>query len=329
MEPPLPMSGAQMPSPDQPTTPPATGLPTPPSGVGTADLKTNSTDPQELRDLLDRARERLAFYESFDRIIGENIRRSGELMVETVTLREQAQEIANQSARERAEFEATREADRAAYRSLIQQALDEAASVRPVIEAMMTRLQDVLDNLDGAQGEEQETPAAVDAVDPISVSTTADLVEPWSTSAAKTAPVEPSPTLAIVGSPEPEAHEEPQTEEPAVKSTDPTSVEDAPPPETVEEAATESTEPAGPRDMDVLAHGVPSARIAISLQKMLRGLDVVSSVEAREFADGELRLAVTATDTLPVDALSIWLTDNHGELTSTGDTVTEISFHER
>jgi hypothetical protein len=81
--------------------------------------------------------------------------------------------------------------------------------------------------------------------------------------------------------------------------------------------------------MDVLAHGVPSARIAISLQKMLRGLDVVSSVEAREFADGELRLAVTATDTLPVDALSIWLTDNHGELTSTGDTVTEISFHER
>lgn len=58
-------------------------------GVGSSDLATESSDPDELRALLKRARERLSFYEGFDRVIAENIRRSGELMLETLTMREQ------------------------------------------------------------------------------------------------------------------------------------------------------------------------------------------------------------------------------------------------
>lgn len=315
-----------MPSPDQPTTSPVPGLPTPPSGVGASDLATESSDPQELRDLLERARERLAFYESFDRIIGENIRRSGELMVETVSLREQAQQIANQSARERAEFEATRQADRDRYRSLIQHALDEAASVRPVIDAMVEKLQGVLATLDNDTPEGSDAQVAAEPMTGANVATTADLVEPWSTSSEGKERVEtpaseqPAPDTApdavLVG-------------ETAVTSSTAHPVENTTEPETPgEPAVDEAPAVAGPRMIDVLAHGVPNARIAISLQKMLRGLDVVSNVEAREFADGELRLAVTATDILPVDALSIWLTDNQGELTSSSDTVTEITFNQ-
>lgn len=324
------MSGAQMPSPDQPNTPPPPTLPAPPSGVGAADLATDSTDPGELRDLLDRARERLAFYESFDRIIGENIRRSGELMVETVSLREQAQAIANQSARERAQFEATRQADRDRYRSLIQNALDEAAAVRPVIDAMVERLHGVLDELNAEAGDsmDREPPTAVEAGDFGTVSITSDLVEPWSTSAARTQSVEPASHVSDIATPAESDTDATVGEQPAVETTDITAVEDAPEPATSGEAPPEPAVPVGPRTIDVLAHGVPNARIAISLQKMLRGLEVVSNVDVREFASGELRLAVTATGALPVDALTIWLTDNRGELTSTADTVTEITFRE-
>ena len=325
-----------MPSPDQPTTSPTPSLPTPPSGVGASDLKTDSSDPQELRDLLDRARERLVFYESFDRIIGENIRRSGELMVETVALREQAQKIANQSAKERAEFEATREADRDRYRALIQHALDEAATVRPVIDALMTRLQGVMDELADDTGlqrmdPELAPPTAAQAVDPVSVSTTSDLVEPWSTSARETAEIEAAGTSSSEEPPSEEPVEPAPKESARQPEADipdiPTADEDAVP-DKEQDAATETDheEVTAPRIIDVLAHGVPNARVAISLQKMLRGLDVVSNVEAREFADGELRLSVTATDALPMDALRIWLTDNRGELTSTSDSVTEITF---
>ena len=56
-----------------PTTPDhtPTALPSPVAGAGSADLMTDSNDPEELRSLLERARERLSFYESFDKIIAE------------------------------------------------------------------------------------------------------------------------------------------------------------------------------------------------------------------------------------------------------------------
>ena len=319
-----------MPSSDQPNPLSSPHLPAPPSGASAADLVTSSDDPQELRDLLDRARERLAFYESFDRIIGENIRRSGELMVETVTLREQAHTISSQAAKERAEFEAHREADREHYRSLIQDALDEVASMQPVIDGIVTRLQDVMTRIDAGAGNESAT-SGNQLAD--TVPTTSDLVEPW------TQPSQPETAESTAeAQPEPDTAANMPEEMPgALVADDAKSGEADPGPATanpapefksdaVPEVAIETPETAAPRTIDVLAHAVPSARIAISLQKMLRGLDVVTEVEAREFAEGELRLAVTVTGDIPPDALGIWLTDNRGEITSTTASVIELTF---
>lgn len=318
--------GAQMPSSDQPSPLSSPHLPAPPSGAAAADLVTSSDDPQELRDLLDRARERLAFYESFDRIIGENIRRSGELMVETVTLREQAHTISSQAAKERAEFEAHREADRAHYRSLLQNALDEVASIQPVIDGVMTRLQDVMDQINAGANNESDTSGSLH-VD--TVATTSDLVEPWST------PSQPEPETSEA---EPDIETTIPAETRVALDTDDAEAGEAAPittaadpesgPDEVSDVTSETPASDLPRTIDVLAHAVPNARIAISLQKMLRGLDVVTEVEAREFAEGELRLAVTTTGEIPTDALGIWLTDNRGDITSTSASVIELTFSE-
>ncbi|HEV2073103.1 MAG TPA: hypothetical protein VGR29_05615, partial [Thermomicrobiales bacterium] len=304
-----------MPSSDQPITPPTTGIPTPPGGAGAADLATDSTDPQILRELLDRARERLAFYESFDRIIGENIRRSGELMVETVALREQAQALAAQSAMERATFAATRQTERDRYRALVEQVLNEVSTVRPLIDTMVTRFESVLEEL--SEDTVTETGAG-GVLDSTSISTNSALEAPSPESSETD---EPPPVL--VEDETPVTHVDPPAEEPAQETTEITTVEDAPPPDVAPEITPEEPAPEGSRGIDLLAHGVPNARVAISLQKMLRELDVVSSVEAREFANGELRLAIQASDALPEAALVAWLGDNNGELTSKSSSVTE------
>ncbi|HWV22763.1 MAG TPA: hypothetical protein VNZ58_01115 [Thermomicrobiales bacterium] len=295
-----------MPSSDHPTTPMPTGLPEPPSGVGAADLATDSTDPGELRTLLERARERLAFYESFDRIIGENIRRSGELMVETVSLREQAQALAEQSAKDRAAFEATRQADRDHYRAIVQTALDEAASIQPVIDAMVGKLQDVLTRIDNPVAE-----PVTNAISSISApsESPAEVEEPTLT--------EPDASEPVASAPEPS----PEIPEPIQTEPEPESV-------SAEIPAIEEPKASAPRTIQILAHQVPNAKTAIALQKMLRGIDIVTSVDAREFANGELRLAVTATGPLPEDTLTAWLTDNAGELTSSTETVVEVTFND-
>jgi hypothetical protein len=56
----------------------------------------------------------------------------------------------------------------------------------------------------------------------------------------------------------------------------------------------------------VLVHGVPRAAAALSLQRHLAGLDHVEGVEAREFAEGILRLQVTARTPLALDDLRAW-----------------------
>lgn len=61
-----------------------------------------------------------------------------------------------------------------------------------------------------------------------------------------------------------------------------------------------------PRSVMVLVHGVPRAAAALSLQRHLHGLEYVDSVEAREYAEGILRLQVTANRELALDDLRSW-----------------------
>jgi hypothetical protein len=78
--------------------------------------------------------------------------------------------------------------------------------------------------------------------------------------------------------------------------------------------------------VEVLAHGVPSAATAIGLQTMLRGLDAITRVDAREFADGELRLHVECAGPIADDAFSEWLAHNSGSLVSRNAKAIELSF---
>lgn len=308
-----------MSSPDQPTTPSSTGIPTPPSGVGASDLATDSTDPQVLRELLDRARERLAFYESFDRIIGENIRRSGELMVETVALREQAQLLAARSAKERAEFATTRQAERDHYRALIEQALSEVAAVRPVIDTLATRFERVLEELGEDAGTEL---SAADAPSDGQTFSDADSPAP-----ARSVPDEEIEADSTAPGDEqaaaPENDEEP-AQDAGTGTVEISATGEATQPEVAPILEAQATE--GPLQIDLLAHGVPNARVAISLQNMLRKLEVVTGVQTREFANGELRLAIQATGVLPETTLTSWLAENNGELARNSSSVAEVTF---
>src|SRR5690606_21660333 len=82
-----------MSAPDKPDTPtPDHSVPgTIPAPVS-ADLATDSNDPQEVRRLLDRAVARLSFYEASDRTLGETVRRTGARTEETGALGERARQ---------------------------------------------------------------------------------------------------------------------------------------------------------------------------------------------------------------------------------------------
>jgi hypothetical protein len=287
-------------SPDQ-ATPAGAVIPTPTRGVGATELATESNDPTVLRDLLDRARERLAFYESFDRIIGENIRRSGELMVETVALREQARAQAAEFAAERAAFDATRQADRDAYRALVQDALNDVAATRPVIDQLVDRLQAALVTFDN------DTPD-------VTASAPADEIDPGR-----------GPEAQPAQSPEAATGAEPATPAPEPGPESPSDEAEPIPEPVAEPAPVAESAPTGKRTVEVLAHGVGTAAVAISLQRTLRELDYVANVEAREFADGVLRLQVEANDEVLQTDLAGWLDTHEGHISNASGNVLEIN----
>ena len=60
------------------------------------------------------------------------------------------------------------------------------------------------------------------------------------------------------------------------------------------------------RSFAVVAHGVPSANRALSLQRFVASLPQVADVRAREFAGGVLRLDAWVRDPLLVDQFRSW-----------------------
>jgi hypothetical protein len=73
--------------------------------------------------------------------------------------------------------------------------------------------------------------------------------------------------------------------------------------------STGGDEPAGlvgTQAVAVVAHGVPSVGVALSLQRFVASLPQVSGVTAREFAGGVLRLDARVHDHLRVDQIRSW-----------------------
>jgi hypothetical protein len=227
-------------------------IPQPRVGAGSTDLVTDSQDAAVLRDLLARARERLSFYESFDRIIGENIKRSGELMLETIQLREQAETNAREAAEAKAQFDARLNAERKRHHDLLAALSKDLDQLRGQIDTFHTRLNSTITSIDGL---EPAAPAEPAATEPVATATEA--------AAAPASEPEPAPATP------------PESEEPA-------------------------------RAIDALFHGIPDAGTALKLQRFIGDIGGINRVEAREFAEGILRLQVTANRPLRSADFSAW-----------------------
>ncbi|MEJ7838023.1 MAG: hypothetical protein WKF81_04360 [Thermomicrobiales bacterium] len=226
-------------------------IPQPDIGAGSADLVTESHDTAELRDLLARARERLTFYESFDRIIGENVKRSGELMLETIQYREQADASIRESNKVKAEFAERLTAERTHHRQLL--------------AGLALELDDLQSRLNSFRGTLQSTMSAFDLSASEAPTGSSGTESPPSPAIRASQPVDPTvPTAA------------------PARSIDLT------------------------KTIDVLFHGIPDPGVALQLQRHLIAVDSVTNVEAREFAEGILRLQVTSNRPLIRHDFATW-----------------------
>lgn len=266
----------------------AARLPDPAVGAASADLQTTSSDPDELRRLLHLARERLAFYESFDRVVGENVRRAGELMLERSALRAQAAELAAEAERDRAAREAESGANRESYRRLLGDLNRDIDAVRRGLDGLIDRLRDAGASLapDAVEG------ASAPPVPPVSTD-----AQPASASPAGADPRPSAGTAAYSG----EGDAGQTLAQPVESGTKPPG-DEAPVP----------AEWDAPQVIELIAHGVPRAADALALQRHLGALDRVLGVEAREFAEGMLRLQVMARSPIPAADIETW--DEHPEL---------------
>jgi hypothetical protein len=91
----------------------------------------------------------------------------------------------------------------------------------------------------------------------------------------------------------------------------------------VEADATAST---GERQVAVVAHGMPSARSAKSLQRFIASLPHVTTVTAREFSGGVLRLDASVREPLLVEQFRGWEPSRPVALLTERADVVELAF---
>lgn len=247
-------------------------LPRPQVGAGSSDLQSDTQDVDELRGLLARARERLSFYEGFDRIIGENVKRSGELMLETITLREKADEATREANALRDNLEATLAAERQRHQDMLTelgQALDHLTGQ---VEMFRLKLAGTVKAISSPAPEPETTPGSGADDEPTGMP---DVAAATIATEAGGVPVEP---------------EAPESQ-PDIPATTP---------------SLSKREENQVRTVDALFHGIPDPATALQLQRYLGDLESVGSVQAREFADGILRLQVAVSQPLTADDFAAW-----------------------
>jgi len=220
---------------------------------------TASADPDELRAQLADARDRLSFYEGFDRVIAEHVRRSGELMLEMLEMREAMTASAERGSRQE--------------RERLAAGLAELESGLQEIRAQVDSLEGQVVTLRRALGTGAPQPSAPPPAPPPGPS----------------APVAPSPAPDVAPADSPVA------------------------------------DWSAPQVIDVIAHQVTKATLALSLQRYLGGLESVSGVEAREFAEGVLRMQVTARRPLTAGDLAGWSDGGRVTVLQLRPTMVELS----
>ena len=231
---------------------------------------------------LERARDRIAFYESFDRLIQENIARSGDLL------------------REAAEQRAAAAREVAAARAELDRRLDEQRSTLASVAEDLLALQEQVGALSHRVAAAQIALGAVPGASPQGSAELSSEREPDERAATAEAapPGDEDGSVPLTGNAA-EAH---GAGEPAADEAPSATVGAAAGSDRDAEAV---TQPAAP-PMSVVVHGVPRAADALSLQRHLAGLGHVEAVEAREYIAGVLRLQVLACGPLTLDDLRRW-----------------------
>jgi hypothetical protein len=127
-----------------------------------------------------RLRERLAFYQSFDGLIHDNITRSGDLLRQAMQMRESA---AAEIAAAKADAERQRTDDRDRYRQLFSGLLDEVTTVQVQAERLARRLTNALDQIEmeGASGPYAALPTDLDFEDSLPFNDPLSLDQPVET----------------------------------------------------------------------------------------------------------------------------------------------------
>lgn len=275
-------------------------------------------------DEIARLRERLAFYESFDQVIHENVSHSSDLLRKAAASQEEAHRAL---AAVTAHASAVRHAERARFRELFSAMLTEVSALQGQLERVARRVVDTLDDL------ETDALPELAASPPASASLTAQAASPASSqpSAAVAAVAEQgddgdevvTPPESFEGEdvapgvtsedldasePESEAAAGAQPFSPEDYSSSAPATEDAPAraAETTPDEHAPASEPSGHGGATILVHGVPRATMALSLKRFLEGLPQVDHVEPREYAEGVLRLLVIGRTPVSLQDLRSW-----------------------
>ncbi len=280
----------------------------------------------DLERELARALDQIAFYKSFDRLIQETVARSGELLREAQAERER---VVHDIAAGRADLDRRLAVGREQQRSALATIRDDLQRVHEQVSTLAQRVDDALTTLDHAPPLSDPVAAPLAASDAAStmapggpspappsasVGRTAEPVDPPSVSSSAGTPMaglpdvrsDPAPvdrgrtalhagdlndgTMIVV----PAALEQPDPERSAPGRLIAPDVAPVAAPSTL------------PHVTMVLVHGVPRAATALSLQRHLAALDHVESVEAREYAEGILRLQVVSSPPLRLDDITRW-----------------------
>jgi hypothetical protein len=285
--------------------------------------ETSGVDPRDsapdrtISDELERLRERVAFYESFDQLIHENIARSGDLLRQAMDLRETAGRELAEAKAEAERFDNTR------YRETLSDLLDEVTTLQGHTERLGRRVADAIEEFEAElpPGERSVPPPRLPGGEAIH----ADFLDSPPeyidfTTPEERAVIAPEPDWIAEAPVDEEEVEapiavEPQPEVgfshpdfgtvPETEITGELSSADFETPSNKDDQLTADPE-VPQQSMTMLVHGVPRAATALSLQRYLAQLGHVEAVEPREYAGGVLRLHVAVRVPVSIDDLRGW-----------------------
>ena len=255
----------------------------PVGGHAGADAGTGHAGDGDIAAELARARERLAFYESFDELIQHNVQQSGELLRRVAAEQEQTEQRLR------------------AMQAEVDHRLNEQRSVLEQIARGMDGLRTNLDtiasqvsaSLSSLPQPATSTPSPIGAGDVPVLPDFGRASEP-KLAGAPSAGVRTQPGISSASASDVATASPPVTGDvPAVGATGDqrraAALQELGVPGLVEAPG---GPPARPRKIDLIIHGVPNAATALSLQRHLQGVPSVESVEVREYVSGVLRFQV-------------------------------------